>query len=545
MRTLIKYISGFIGVMLLQTSCYEDKGNYDYHDVNTVEVTLPETKVRMPKEEAPEVVITPQISQTLEKNESNLIFQWRKAKEGVKAGSDNIADYEEISVGKECKVTVEPYQSENIGLMLVVTDKVNGTNWYKKGQITIIKPLNPCWFVLQEQEGKGVLGAIEGSPAGYYVYPDVFKSEANKSFPLEGKPLAVSARKEYGNKQASRLLSFLGFTANPALVLVTSQDAAVLAPITLSVKFQADKILFEPVNQGKPIKIDNYKMSTHGELFVNDGKAYLAYMDGFCVPYSVKSGEEYPSISAYGASGSYLFFFDPVNHSFLKMSAYSTNNFMGTPRSSSFVRRFGSAWMDRPFALRPVGQNSTVENVFNPDAVDASLEIKDIISGGGDGSYAYAVGTTAHGNELTVFKFSERDEDPLCAAKYTVLLPPGVNAATAKFATSYAYTANMLFMASGNTLYRVDLDRGRVAELYSYETDPSAQISCLKFKDSEEEEELGRCVGLGINTADKAIVVELQLTVAGDVARSENAQCVYEDTAHPFRKIVDITYNYE
>src|SRR3712207_8385389 len=57
-----------------------------------------------------------------------------------------------------------------------------------------IKPLNPCWFVLQEQEGKGVLGAIEGSPAGYYVYPDVFKSEANKSFPLEGKPDRKSTR---------------------------------------------------------------------------------------------------------------------------------------------------------------------------------------------------------------------------------------------------------------------------------------------------------------------------------------------------------------
>ncbi len=33
------------------------------------------------------------------------------------------------------------------------------------------------WFVLQEKEGKGVLGAIEGTPEGYYVYPDVFKTK--------------------------------------------------------------------------------------------------------------------------------------------------------------------------------------------------------------------------------------------------------------------------------------------------------------------------------------------------------------------------------
>ena len=78
-----------------------------------------------------------------------------------------------------------------------------------------------------------------------------------------------------------------------------------------------------------------------------------------------------------------------------------------------------------------------------------------------------------------------------------------------------------------------------------YEADPSAQITCLKFKDAENEEELGMSLGLGINTADKGVVVELQLTVAGDVAREENSICVYEDPEQPIGKIVDISYNYE
>ena len=69
------------------------------------------------------------------------------------------------------------------------------------------------------------------------------------------------------------------------------------------------------------------------------------------------------------------------------------------------------------------------------------------------------------------------------------------NSETAKFAASYAYTANLIFMTSGNKLYRIDLDRGRAIELYTYETDPSAQIVSLKFKDPEsvrEEGEIGR-----------------------------------------------------
>ena len=56
MRKYIICIVSFIGAALLQTGCYDDKGDYDYHDVNTMDIVIPETKVRMPKEEAVEVL---------------------------------------------------------------------------------------------------------------------------------------------------------------------------------------------------------------------------------------------------------------------------------------------------------------------------------------------------------------------------------------------------------------------------------------------------------------------------------------------------------
>ena len=320
MRKYIICIVSFIGAALLQTGCYDDKGDYDYHDVNTMDIVIPETKVRMPKEEAVEVSIIPEISQTLEQNEKNLVFQWKKTIEGKKAGSDRLSDYKDYSVGKECKVTVEPYESENIGLMLVITDKKSGTIWYQIGEVAIIRPLNPCWFVLQEKEGKGVLGAIEGTPEGYYVYPDVFKSELNQSFPLEGKPLAVSARKNYGDSFLSSMLGFFGFKVSPALMVVTDQDLALLTPSTLITRYPSNKILFEPTGKGEPLNIEFYKMSTHGELFVNSGKAYCAPMDGFCVPFSVKKESEFPAISAYGSYGGGFLFFDSENHRFLSAS---------------------------------------------------------------------------------------------------------------------------------------------------------------------------------------------------------------------------------
>lgn len=544
MRKYIIFIVSFIGAAFLQTSCYDDKGDYDYHEVNTMEVVIPETKLRMPKEEAVEVSVIPEISQTLEANEENLVFQWKKIKEGVKAGSDRLSDYQDYSVGKECKITVEPYESENIGLMLVVTDKKNGTAWYQVGEVVIIRPLNPCWFVLQEKEEKGMLGAIEGTPQGYYVYPDVYKSESGLTFPLKGKPLAVSARKNYGNQAVSAMLFYFGFQVSPALMLVTDQDMALLTPSTLETRYPAKDILFEPVSKGEPLHIEAYKMSTHGELIVNSGKAYGAYMDGFCVPYSIKKAGEFPSLSAYGCYGSNLLFFDGVNHRFLKTSAPGYVDYLLNSATQD-IRRYGAPWSDqKAISLYSLEDES---NVFDPDRIDPSLKVRDIVTGG-EGKFGYAIAAPQNGKELTVFKFSAdwENDDPDCAAKYQIALPSEVDVETAKFAASYAYTANIIFMSSGNKLYRIDLDRGRVVELYAYEAVPSAQITCLKLKDAEaEEENLSMSVGMGINDGDKGVVVELQLTIAGDVSRAENSICIYEDSAQPLGKIVDITYNYE
>lgn len=555
MRKYIIYIASFVGSALLQTGCYDDKGDYDYHDVNTMEIVIPETKVRMPKEETVEVSITPEISQTLELNEENLVFQWKKTIEGKKAGSDRLSDYKDYSVGKECKVTIEPYESENIGLMLVITDKKNGTTWYQTGEVVIIRPLNPCWFVLQEKEEKGVLGAIEGTPEGYYIYPDVFKSELNKPFPLEGKPLAVSARKNYGDSYLSTMLGYFGFSVSPALMVVTDRDLALLTPSTLITRYPSNKILFEPTGKKEPLNIEFYKMCTHGELFVNSGKAYCAPMDGFCVPFSVKKGSEFPAISAYGSYGGGFLYFDSENHCFLSSSLPAYFDYMMN-RATQEIRNYGVKWSDqKPISTYSMSDES---NLFDPDVIDPSLEIHDIVTGGNWGNFAYAIASPRNGKELTVFKFSAQDEDPICAAQYTIALPSEVNVETAKFAASYAYTANLIFMTSGNKLYRIDLDRGSVIELYTYEADPSAQIVALKFKDSESvreedddeetgeyKEKLGMSLGLGINTADKGVVVELQLTVAGDVSREENSICVYEDPEQPIGKIVDISYNYE
>lgn len=550
MKKIYLYILGLVSMTLVQ-SCYDDKGNYDYHAVNDMKVEIPEAKIRMPKENPATVTLTPELTQTLAENEDNLTFEWKKLKPDAKIGSMRLADYTDYSIGKICQVVVEPNNPESIGMMLIVTDKTTGQKWYQLGKVAVVKPLNPAWFVLQEgADQKGIVGAIEGDSDGFFAYADVFKSETGESFTLEGKPLAIAAKGNYG-------YGSMGGTKFANLTIATDKNIATYSPSTLTMKYGTNKILFENALNNVPVNLSYYKMDKKGEMFVTDKKAYFAYDDGWCVPYSVydkqvnSDGEEeqvafLPTCSA--TFSNYVLAYNPATHRFRIGSAFSSMmDYFGTSYYYSQYYRKGSQWKDKkPLVFRDLSEDADGNYAFDPSNVDASLQILDILRGGDNGNYAYAVMTSEGSSQITVFRFSNAD-DPLCAGKYTIDLDPSIDLKTAKFAASQAYSAHFIFMAAGNSVYRIDMERQKIEKIYSYDADANAKIACLKFRDPEDAENgNGMILGFGINTsAGQGLLGELILTIAGDVDRSENASYIFQDANNRFGKIVDISYNYE
>lgn len=550
MKKIYLYILGLVSMTLVQ-SCYDDKGNYDYHAVNDMKVEIPEAKIRMPKETPATVTLTPELTQTLAENEDNLTFEWKKLNKDAKIGSMRLADYTDYSTGKICQVKVEPNNPESIGMMLIVTDKTTGQKWYQLGKVAVVKPLNPTWFVLQEDaDQKGIVGAIEGDPDGFFAYADVFKSETGESFTLEGKPLAIAAKGNYG-------YGSMGGTMFANLTIATDKNIATYSPSTLTMKYGTNKILFENALNNVPVNLSYYKMDKKGEMFVTDKKAYFAYDDGWCIPYSVydkqvnSDGEEeqvafLPTCSA--TFSNYVLAYNPATHRFRIGSAFSSMmDYFGTSYYYSQYYRKGSQWKDKkPLVFRDLSEDADGNYAFDPSNVDASLQILDILRGGDNGNYAYAVMASEGASQITVFRFSNAD-DPLCAGKYTIDLDPSIDLKTAKFAASQAYSAHFIFMAAGNSVYRIDMERQKIEKIYSYDADANAKIACLKFRDPEDAENgNGMILGFGINTsAGQGLLGELKLTIAGDVDRSENASYIFQDANNRFGKIVDISYNYE
>ena len=250
----------------------------------------------------------------------------------------------------------------------------------------------------------------------------------------------------------------------------------------------------------------------------------------------------------FASFGTSVLAFNKDTHRFRIGSAFSgmTDYFMTSYYKSQYYRK-GAPWTDaKPLVFRDLSEDAEGNYAFDPSNVDASLDVCDILRGGDNGNNAYAIMAAEGASELTIFRFSKGD-DPLCAGKYTVALPNTVDLKTARFAASQAFSAHFVFMASGNSIYRIDMERQKIESIYTYEADGNAKIACLKFRDMlDDENGNGMILGFAVNTSDgKGLLGELQLTVAGDVERAENAAFIFSDPQNTFGKIVDISYNYE
>ena len=64
---------------LTAVSCYEDKGDYDYHEINEVTISLQKTMdVTVPHEGSVTVTLSPEITQSMRDGEEGLVYEWRK-----------------------------------------------------------------------------------------------------------------------------------------------------------------------------------------------------------------------------------------------------------------------------------------------------------------------------------------------------------------------------------------------------------------------------------------------------------------------------------
>lgn len=546
MKNIIKIALLLLTTAMLAYSCYDDEGNYSYTDINEVGIKLDETiNVRLPKgNDSTLVEIVPELSQSLQENESNLSFLWTSV-----AGLNE----ESVEYGRQkiCSLYVKS-DSKDFKIRLTVTDASTTVNWYKEIALKMVPPFSNSYFVLQDVGGSSVLGAVDGEGEAGIVIPNVYQMELGSEIPIEGKPIALAGDERYGS--TSSMPEFMypdwGWNIKQRIItVVTDRDVMVMNAESLR-KIHADNLntMMKCISGFNPAPKKLLYAEGHGEMLINDGKLYWANMDGFSLFRTVTIGDDDTfspqNVGALGKKG-YIVYDDSKQRFLVCMqgSDYYYDININKPIYDNEV----SPSDDNGAMLEKIGK-SDAENEFNPDRIEGISKVLDIISGGPGfaHTYACAIGTD---NMIHIFRFNAggwpaSDKTPRCDGYYHVALPEGVqNGEELSFAISSAYDG-ILFIAGGNKIYKLDTKRAqsKLSAIYEYENG-AAKITRIKFKysDTYYDTLYKYQLAASVDNGGDNSIVEMLLNSAGDVSRDNQSIHEYKG----FGKIVDFVYSFK
>lgn len=181
------FITGLLLTLALG-SCYKDKGNYDYKDVNDFEVTVtpaPADKetniylVNQPGATATTFLLTAEGKQTLNNSKENLEYIWYRTLkvEGQKVSSDTIT-------GKENLMELPATKKSEWQVLLVVRDKSLDIEHYSSIIVKTKVPFTNSWLFVHGIAGERKIGCLSWDVNGKAeITPDIQDAMGCSGYP--------------------------------------------------------------------------------------------------------------------------------------------------------------------------------------------------------------------------------------------------------------------------------------------------------------------------------------------------------------------------
>ncbi|WP_343303732.1 PKD-like family lipoprotein [Chitinophaga niabensis] len=330
---------------VLFSSCYKDKGNYTYAELNKLQITDTYGAVNVPITFGDTLKINPKITQTTAPNEENLTFEWMVF-DNSPASSYNlpktvIATTRNLAV----KITEPPFSlGQNYRLTYKVTDKRTGVSSFLFYNLTIINKYAQGWMFLEDKAGVGDFSMI--LPNGS-VERNVYSS-LNAANPM-GKPVKL----EITPFQITDDLS----PSSKKIYLLTETDGMELSYQTMLKKFNYGYLFYAAPSIVKPARHTWASSSTGVNLSgslgvaINDGKLHTNLVGGF--PGSKKwgaslltpAGNQNYTLAPYVAGGTTytVTVYDALNKRFYSAGGTVLNAF---PGAASTVFDMNNVGMD-------------------------------------------------------------------------------------------------------------------------------------------------------------------------------------------------------
>lgn len=530
-------------------SCYEDKGNYNYDEsISDISVKLNNTYGVRKADTEMTYTITPAIT-TADGDKSYLKYDWL-----MNTTAANSSRNDTIGHDESVTLTMDPTSSKfayKYYLKLYVTNTRTNTRTMVPTTLEVTKPYSKAWAVLYEKDNHAALGAVEYVGSDMVVTPDAYAQDTGHE--LTGQPVALSC------VQHETTESYFAYSADSQFYLTTTNDeeSGLLDQGNKFKQMATWKSLVSP-QQADQIDFSNFTTmacANSGMLLCSNGHMFnQCYYSPFF--YQMNPGENLDGdyyISKFCAGPHTAVGFDKTGHRFVHLALQSSDYWMGYTPSGI---KEAAPIMRIPY--------KTGLDARDPNHIDANEDVINIVNGyhyEKNGTaiwqryscYAYAL-APAHMSHVYVFRYYALTHNDVAIMPfvYEFPTPEGVNENTPM--TSGATYNNIIFYASGNKVYKLDITTGNATVIYQND-DTQATISCLKmamdgYGWSDYSDDMGsdtyghpysRLLGVAVNKSDgTGELVVLQLNTAGKV--DDNHKFPSTQIHRGFGKIKDIAF---
>lgn len=463
----------YILALILLSACYDDKGNYDYEDINKIVVGLDEMYAfRLDKDTT--VTITPRLAQSMQKNKENLKYVWLHST--INHNFYGRGSFDTVGLEESLKFHINPEEkkiSYRHYFRLNVYDELTGIEYPVNTTIKLIKPYDGAWMVLHSMNGQTELGAVEYMGTRIQMTEDAFYQETGKR--LQGAPLCLGqfrgSNRTYGT--GSGWLMFSIITDNPQEAGLYHQwkkfekvDSLVrmVAP-TAKASFNYQKVGL--IEGGK----------SWGAICLSDGVLYQS--PSAMKIYKANVDLEGPVKVTLGCKVAFdALLYDEAGHRF----AYYSNTGGGSYDPKIFSEDKEN---NAKYALRAIPVRDGNVNLVDPNQLPADQKV--VYVGAGyqfedENRAFYGYGVSLKGQDSCfVYEFNINgimyaDEGSSFTGYYRLKMPKGMDE-NSRFAST-RYYSGILFYTSGNTVYRLDFKQagGKATPVYTHTGGKAVQM---------------------------------------------------------------------
>lgn len=137
---------GLLGVLLL-VSCYRDKGNYSYKELNEISIDLPDV---VSVQQGMVLEISPKLNFALEENEENLSYEWVVS---IPSTTDSVNVV--LSTDRNFSERIDYVSGNSYPFSLKVTDGNTGVTYRKGMSLQVRTDYQPGYFVVEQMGDHG------------------------------------------------------------------------------------------------------------------------------------------------------------------------------------------------------------------------------------------------------------------------------------------------------------------------------------------------------------------------------------------------------